>query len=399
MRWGCLSRPCVVVLAGVTAHCLLMSSRWERLPFAAIDRMDGLTVISRRYKKLIAGIGAFLLAYCCGLCHAQKTDTITMINGDVLTGDLKELYRGLLKYSTDSMGTIYIEWLDIAAIESNKNFIVETASGIRAFGMLSTSDDGEGINVSYADRSLRLDKYAVVVITRIKDTFLSRLSGTLGAGFNFKKANSDLQLFLNSDVKYVTRRHSYDFSLSAQVSSRSDRTSTERYVGNFVHRGYVRPKWSSLAGAEFEQNTELDLRLRTLAQGGGVRGFINSNRNRLDTAAGLALNDERYFEGGQADKTSMELFAFVGYEFFKFNTPKADVVLGFSVFPSLTEKGRVRTSAKVKIRWEIVGDLFWSITYYSSTDNQPPMTVSDGDTEPADGIDYGINLALDWSFN
>ena len=65
-----------------------------------------------QYTKLTAGVGVLLLLYCCGLCHAQKTDSITMINGDVITGELKELYRGLLKYSTDSMGTIYIEWLE-----------------------------------------------------------------------------------------------------------------------------------------------------------------------------------------------------------------------------------------------------------------------------------------------
>ena len=333
-----------------------------------------------------------------GICAAQKTDSVTLINGNVIIGEVKELYRGLLKYSTDSMGTVYIEWLDVKAIESDKTFTVETAEGTRAFGTLSTAEDG-GILIGYADRSVRFEKYAVVVITRIKDTFLSRMSGSLGAGFNFKKANSDLQLFFNTNLKYTTRRHIYNSSVSVQVSDRSDQTSNERYVFNFTHRGYVRPKWSTLAGAELEQNTELDLRLRTLAQGGAVRAFINSNRNRLDTAGGLALNDERYFEGGQSDKTSMELFGFIGYEFFKFNTPKADVVLGFSVFPSLTEQGRVRTSSDAKIRWEIVSDFFWSITFYSSTDNQPPPTTSGGQLSSGDGTDYGINMSLDWSFN
>ena len=357
------------------------------------------TITRRRWYRLLVQLFGGCLMLAAGQCLAQKTDSVTLLNGNVIVGEIKELYRGLLKYSTDSMGTVYIEWLDVAAIESDKTFTVESASGARAFGSLSPAPDGDGILVGYADRSVRFDKYAIVVIKRIKDTFLSRLSGTLGAGFNFKKANSDLQLFLNSDVKYLTRRHTYDFSLSAQVSDRSDQSSNERYVGSFFHRGYVRPKWSTLAGAELEQNTELSLRLRTLAQGGAVRSFINSNRKRFDGAAGLALNDERYFEGGQADKTSMELFGFVGYEFFKFNSPKADVVLGFSVFPSLTESGRVRTSSSAKVRWEVVGDLFWSINFYSSTDNQPPPTASDGTIIEGDGTDYGINMALDWSFN
>ena len=40
----------------------------------------------------------------------QKTDVITLKNGDKITGELKELQTGLLELSTDNMSTIYIEW-------------------------------------------------------------------------------------------------------------------------------------------------------------------------------------------------------------------------------------------------------------------------------------------------
>ena len=45
---------------------------------------------------------------------AQKTDIVTLHNGDKLTGEIKELDHAKLKYSTDDISTIYIEWAKIA---------------------------------------------------------------------------------------------------------------------------------------------------------------------------------------------------------------------------------------------------------------------------------------------
>ena len=41
---------------------------------------------------------------------AAKTDVIVLINGDHITGEVKDLSYGQLKFKTDHMGTIYIEW-------------------------------------------------------------------------------------------------------------------------------------------------------------------------------------------------------------------------------------------------------------------------------------------------
>lgn len=329
---------------------------------------------------------------------AQKTDVITLVNGDRITCDIKELQRGLLRVKTDSVGTIYVEWLDIASIESQKNFTVQTASGVLAFGSLATSDDQQGIDISYADRTVRLKKHAVVEIARVRENFWKRLDGSISFGFSYKKANTDVQLNFAADSSYHSQRHEYSAGISALVSSQNDNTATERYLADFSHQGYIRPNWSSLARADLEQNTELDLQLRTLIQGGAVYRFFNTNRNRLDNAAGLALNQESYFSIDKENRTSLEVFFSVGYEYFKFNTPKADVTARFTVFPSLTESGRVRTSLDTKVRWEIISDLNWEISVFASTDNQPPESGTAAGSEEANGTDYGIITSLAWTY-
>ena len=52
------------------------------------------------------------------LARAEKTDIVVLKNGDKITGEVKGLERGKLEFSTDSMGTVSIEWEDIQEILS-----------------------------------------------------------------------------------------------------------------------------------------------------------------------------------------------------------------------------------------------------------------------------------------
>jgi len=52
---------------------------------------------------------------------ADKTDILVFVNGDRLTGEVKSLERGRLRFNTDATGTIAIEWDDVAQISSDQN--------------------------------------------------------------------------------------------------------------------------------------------------------------------------------------------------------------------------------------------------------------------------------------
>jgi len=58
---------------------------------------------------------------------AQKTDVVTLQNGDRITGEIKRLDRGRLEYSTDDMGTLNIEWEEIDVLTSGLTY--EAAAG------------------------------------------------------------------------------------------------------------------------------------------------------------------------------------------------------------------------------------------------------------------------------
>ena len=75
--------------------------------------------LARSIRRVSAGlvVALFLVA---GLAHAaDKTDVVTLVNGDRLTGEIKGLEQGKLSFKTDATGTITIEWDKIATLQTN----------------------------------------------------------------------------------------------------------------------------------------------------------------------------------------------------------------------------------------------------------------------------------------
>ncbi len=73
----------------------------------------------------------------------DKTDVVILKNGDHVTGEIKSLERGKMSLSTDSMGTLSIEWEDVAQVTSQWVFEVETEMGLRTVGSLSPATEPE----------------------------------------------------------------------------------------------------------------------------------------------------------------------------------------------------------------------------------------------------------------
>ena len=73
-----------------------------------------------------------------------------------------------------------------------------------------------------------------------------------------------------------------------------------------------------------------------------------------------------------------------------FTSPEMNIDMNFSVYPSLTDGGRIRTDGNIRIRWELVTDLFWDVTAWITTDNQAENT----DTT----TDYSISTGIGWNF-
>jgi hypothetical protein len=156
----------------------------------------------------------------CGTAWARdKTDVITMLNGDRLTGEIKQLEKGKLVVGTDSMGEVLIEWKDIARIQSSYEFQFERSDGTRVTGAIQDSPDLDKITLVGDDEAFAFRRENIVRISQIEDSFWDRLNGSFSFGYNFTKASDVAQGNLGFRATHRTEIRSFTLDGSTTTTS------------------------------------------------------------------------------------------------------------------------------------------------------------------------------------
>src|SRR6185436_13246756 len=133
--------------------------------------------------------------------YAQKTDVITLANGDRITGEITSLSKGRLELKTDDVGTINIEWDNIVHISSPRVFEVETTDGRRLLGTIAMAGE-RAIAVKGPDGTVSLRIPEITRVTPMGASFWSRLEGSLDAGFSYTRSSGIAQINLNGELLF-----------------------------------------------------------------------------------------------------------------------------------------------------------------------------------------------------
>jgi Protein of unknown function, DUF481 len=331
---------------------------------------------------LLAGVFLFLGA---GVAEAQKTDSVWIRNGDRITGEVKSLSRALLEYSTDDLGTIYIEWDKVDRISSATTFEVYLSSGQKYLGPLGLGPSG--LLVLGADTLLLRE---IVAMSPIKQTFFSRLSGYLDLGVSYQKAHQTFQLTTGAKVLYRGPSAETTLEFTTFFEHRDDATETSRLSTALMERVLLGNRWSTGFILGYDRNDELDLAGRARVVGFGARNLVQSNHITLRATGGLVLTRERYFS---TDSTTTGFEGLVGVVFnaFRYDRPKLDASLTSQAFPSFTVQGRVRLQNDLRVSYELVKDFMLTLTFFDAYDSKPQAAG-------APKNDFGTTLAVTWTF-
>src|SRR6185503_11073737 len=73
----------------------------------------------------------FVLSLAPAAAAQPKTDIVVLSNGDRITGEISSLERGRLEYKTDDIGTLQVEWDNVARLEAVGMFEIVTRDGRR----------------------------------------------------------------------------------------------------------------------------------------------------------------------------------------------------------------------------------------------------------------------------
>ena len=332
---------------------------------------------------------AFLLA--AGSALAQRTDELVLWNGNTITGEVKSLQQGKLKFKTDHAGDIYVEWEYVNALTSSNFFEVENQLGEFSYGMLSAGTAERKLMVIGPIETIVLDMASVVEILPIKQTFWGRIDGSLNMGASFTSADSILQYSLESDATYRVRKFSARVTLSTIETHQEDRDTTFRDNLDFTYTRYRKNRNFGSGGLTFSRSSELGIDLRTELSGVFGRSFVQSNRSRLSGAAGLSVSRETPI--GQ-EPTDYFLSAVIQgrYHFFLYNYPKTDLSIDLSVLPGITDWPRLRVNFNGSIKREIITDFTVNFSIFDSYDSDPSSETA------VANHDFGIILSVGWTF-
>jgi hypothetical protein len=324
--------------------------------------------------------------------YAQKTDIITLANGDRITGEIKGLDKGRLELSTDDIGTINIEWDNIVIISSLRVFEVETTDGRRLLGTIAMAGD-RAIGVKGPDGSTTVRIPEITRVTPIGASFWSRLEGSLDAGFSYTRSSGIAQINLNGDVLFrrpkSVMRLTGSATVTAQAEEDVDSGNDDRGATEFSYARYRGRHWFILGAARFETNESLGLILRSQAGGTVGRRLMNTTKAQVELGGGLVGNDE---QGVDAEATqNLEALIAFHSSYYSYDGPKKQFELTLQYYPSLSNWGRQRIQLDTSHRRDIWKDLSASFNLFFTFDSAPP-------NPNAARSDLGITLTLGWTF-
>jgi hypothetical protein len=330
-----------------------------------------------------------LLALACLDANAhRKTDILYFYNGDRLTGEIRHLENGLLEVKTDSMGTINVEWQDIAFLESAYNYDIRLTDGTRLFGSLAKAELPGEVQVLEPAGEQSLQSITIVELRPIDDEWKERIDAYFSLGYSYNKASAVAQTTFNTELNYPQE------NATNTLTARQIHTVTNEEVTRSSRLEYTRAVWTEKSGrfratwGSYESNDELGLQHRYAAGIGIGKVFRDTPRLHWTGTVGLQALTEQENMGGKEEQ-ALEGLLVSNFKMWQLNSPKLDLSFSVSLYPNFSNFRRVRGDTDLRLSWEIYKDLFWDVTAFGTFDNA---------SETNNSSDYGVTTGLGWKY-
>jgi len=343
---------------------------------------------------LTAGALALLLlatpggARAARIAEREKTDVVTLTNGDRLTGRIISVQYGILQLSSRGAGVVSIEWPSVRSIRSKYMFRVEQAGGLHFEGLIYTTDNELHVNTTAGESSMPLA--AVTQIIPYESSFWQRVYGDVSLGYNYAKISGVGQTSFQFNANYADAALEATLNASVLATQDSSGTSTNQDdISSTVF--FTRPSnnfWGYIG--DLQRNRSLGVNGRATA--GAVVGnrVIETGSTRLLAYLGIVYNQE-WAAGTDSAHSSIEGALGGSWRVFQFNYPKVSLDSSLILYPSITESPRYRVSGDIALTTKISSRLAIKLSAYLNYDSHPPDVN-------ATSTDYGVVSSLAYQF-
>lgn len=324
---------------------------------------------------------------------ARAQDTITLKNGNELTGTIKTMSDGKITFGSAMLGDVTIPLDNVGSMSTSGPIKVRTAAGeslerriegIDAGGMLVFSATGTG-----PTGPIRLSEVAAFNLDEkpIAWTGSVGVSGLFATGNTERRqANAAFDAERRSKIDRIGARGRWDYAEDKNAPGVWTLNQRRTY-GGLKYDFFLTEKWyaTANASAEGDYKANLDLRLTT---GLGIgRQIFERDDLKLSVEAGVSYFYEDYRTGGPAEETAAGRAAYdllvdlgEGMRFLQ----TVEGFVGFETTDDVLIKKNSRLQAA--LTESMFGELGWLLTY----DNTPATGN--------DRVDHTITLSVGWTF-
>ncbi len=307
-----------------------------------------------------------------------QNDSIKLVNNNIIVGEIKSLDQSVLIIKTPySKSDFKIKWYKVKEIYTDRIFIISLSGGRRLESSINTDTaDKNQVMLNAGQQTFNTDIENIVFLDAIGTSFFSKMSASFDVGITLTKANNLKQFTANSALGYVSNKWSSTGIFSLVKSRQDDVDDVKRVSGNLGAQWFLPKDWFLQGSADFLSNSEQLLQLRTTTRVGMGYFFKRNNSLYFGAAAGLAFNNENYTNDTQS-KNSVEMY--IGGELNKYAIGDLSLISTISVYPSLTESGRVRSDFSFDMKYDLPYDFYIKTSVTYNYDNQPAEGAAESD--------------------
>jgi putative salt-induced outer membrane protein YdiY len=312
-------------------------------------------------------------------------DTVTFINGDKLTGKVRQVADGKLTMDSDVAGNVIIPLEKISTFNTDKPFAIHLKDGTVIVSKVAASDPNT-IAVPDPNEPSKVDIGALSTLDP-EQLIDPRWQGAFSLGASSTHGNSRIEsanFSLQAAKRTKTDRTNIqaDYARSVDRDRQDDQVTESWFKSRAKYDWFFQKKDYIYGDARYETDRIADLKYRTIAGSGLGHQFAEGRQLNLSGEAGLAYLQESYSDG----PSRSDLTAQFGYHLDKPLTQRLHFFNDLAYNPTVRNFSDYVLSSSAEVRAMFTDRVFANFKVLFDYDSTPAQDKTNTDTKYLLGI-------------
>ena len=319
-------------------------------------------------------------------------DTVTLRNGDRITGTVLRKENDNLVFKTAYAGEIEIRWVDIAGLHTDEPVEVMLNDETSLNATFKPTDEPGKVTLQSGEiirtAPVELDKIAYINPSPEVSGKGVRFTGRVNIGLNATSGNSETEnLYVDAEMVARTKENRYTVGATAQRSSEDDNETADRTTLYSKYDHFLTEKRYLYANATFVRDEFKDLNLRSALGIGLGHQFIESKRKNLSLEGGLSFVNEDFISAADDQYLAGRWAVNFDQYFFK---DRLQFFHKHEGLQSLENTEDLLVRSETGLRVPLSDNLNTSVQVNVDWDGNPPPGTEETD------LTYLLNVGYNW---